>query len=136
MDIFEQLTRDEGTRAFPYLDSVGKTTIGVGRNLTDVGLSPEEISFLLKNDVDRATSQLVSRLPYFPALDPVRQAVLVNMAFNLGFHGLEGFPKMLLAIAQGDWEGAASEMLNSKWASQVGARAERLAQQIRTGQWQ
>lgn len=135
MDIATQLRRDEGVRQFPYVDTVGKTTIGVGRNLTDVGLSGVEIDFLLQNDIDKVTTQLQSRLPYFDALDPMRQAVLQNMCFNLGFAGLEGFPKMLAAFAQGDWDTAADEMLNSLWATQVGARATRLAQQTRTGQW-
>lgn len=133
--ISSQLRRDEGVEKFPYLDTVGKTTIGVGRNLTDVGLSDAEIDFLLANDIQKVLTQLQARLPYFEALDPARQGVLVNMAFNLGFAGLEGFPRMLSAFAQGDWERAASEMLESLWATQVGARAERLAEQTRTGQW-
>jgi lysozyme len=133
--ISSQLRRDEGVRQFPYVDTVGKTTIGVGRNLTDVGLSDAEIDFLLSNDIQKVLNQLQARLPYFEALDPARQGVLINMAFNLGFAGLEGFPRMLSAFAQGDWERAASEMLESRWATQVGARAERLAEQTRTGQW-
>jgi lysozyme len=133
--ISSQLRRDEGVEKFPYLDTVGKTTIGVGRNLTDVGLSDTEIDLLLSNDIQKVLTQLQVRLPYFEALDPARQGVLANMTFNLGFAGLEGFPRMLSAFAQGDWERAASEMLESRWATQVGARAERLAEQTRTGQW-
>lgn len=136
MDIFEQLTRDEGTRLFPYLDQAGKTTIGVGRNLTNDGLSLDEINVLLKNDVSRITEQLAARIPYFSGMDPVRQAVLVNMAFNMGFNGLEKFPNMLSAIAKGNWSEASDEMLGSLWARQVGDRAKRLALQIRSGEWQ
>jgi lysozyme len=135
VDIVAQLRRDEGVRQFPYTDTVGKLTIGVGRNLTDVGLSDAEVDLLLQDDIDSVTGQLDSRLPYFQAIDPVRQGVLVNMAFNMGFAGLEGFEMMLQAFAQGRWEDAAREMLNSKWAGQVGARAERLAEQVRTGEW-
>jgi len=135
MDIYEQLRRDEGVRLFPYMDTAGKLTIGVGRNLTNVGLSDAEAGVLLTNDVQRVTAQLNSHLPYFQLLDPVRQAVLVNMAFNMGFNGLEGFPKMLQAVAQGDWATAAAEMLDSAWAGQVGDRAKRLAQQMTSGEW-
>lgn len=135
MNLAEQLRRDEGVRKFPYTDTVGKLTIGVGRNLTDVGISDAEIDFLLANDIQKVLTQLQTRLPYFAALDPVRQGVLANMAFNLGFAGLEGFSRMLAAFAQGDWEAAANEMLSSKWATQVGARATRLAEQTRTGRW-
>ncbi len=136
MDIATQLRRDEGVKPFPYVDTAGKTTIGVGRNLTDDGMSDAEISFFLANDIEATTIQLQTRLPWFEAVDIVRQAVLVNMAFNMGFAKLEGFTEMLRAAAQGQWMIAADEMLNSNWARQVGGRADRLAQQMRTGEWQ
>jgi lysozyme len=135
MDIFEQLHRDEALRLHPYLDTVGKTTIGYGRNLTDNGISPEEAEALLQNDVGRAVETLTARLPWFVAIDPVRQGVLVNMCFNMGFTRLEEFAKMLLAIAQGNWAEAAAEMLNSAWAREVGERADRLSAQMASGVW-
>lgn len=135
MDIITQLRRDEGVRNFPYTDTVGKLTIGVGRNLTDVGMSDDEVELLLQNDVSKVNNQLHSRLPWFNSIDYVRQAVLINMVFNMGFNGLEGFPKMLQAAAQGNWQEASDEMLDSQWAKQVGARATRLAQQMLTGVW-
>ena len=135
MDIIEQLRRDEGVKKFPYTDTVGKLTIGVGRNLTDKGLSDSEVSILLRNDVDEVTNELQTRLPYFNALDPVRQAVLINMAFNLGFNGLSEFVNFLSAVAQGNWDDASVHMLDSKWAKQIGNRATRLAEQIRSGAW-
>jgi lysozyme len=135
MDILSQLRRDEGVKNFPYTDTVGKLTIGVGRNLTDVGISDEEMDILLLNDVKKVIDNLMNRLPWFRTLDEVRQAALTNMTFNLGFRGVEGFPAMLRALAQGDWDGAAAEMLDSLWAKEVGDRAVRLAQQIRTGEW-
>jgi lysozyme len=122
-----------------YIDTEGRITVGVGRNLSDKGLSTVEIEFLLANDVKEVTAELESKLPYFQALDPVRQAVLVNMCFNLGFAGLGKFADMLAAVAQGDWRKAAAEMLRSKWADQVGKepgqRADRLAYQMREGIW-
>lgn len=135
MDIYAQLRRDEGVRRFPYRDTVGDITIGVGRNLSSDGLSDGEIEYLLVSDVTYVTETLEKRLPWFAAVDPIRQAAIVNMAFNLGFDGLEGFPEMLQAFAQGNWEEAATQMLASKWSQQVGARAQRLAQQVRTGEW-
>src|ERR1039458_5541895 len=134
MDIYDQLRRDEGTRKLPYSDTAGKVTIGVGRTLTDDGLSDAEIETLLHNDVSAITAELNSRLPWFEALDPVRQGALVNMGFNLGFAGLENFPRMLMAFAQGDWAMAAAEMMNSEWSRQVGERASRLALQVKAGQ--
>jgi lysozyme len=135
MDIYEQLRRDEGSRNMPYVDTRGKVTIGVGRNLTDMGVSQSEIDLMLQNDVATATETLHSRLPYFAALDPVRQAVLINMTFNMGFGGLEEFQVMLGAVAHGYWDAAASAMLDSAWAREVGDRATRLAQQLVTGEW-
>ena len=135
MNTIEQLRRDEGVRKFPYTDTDGNITIGVGRNLTRDGISDVEINFLLHNNVESVTNELQTRLPYFNAVDPIRQAVLVNLCFNIGFTSLEGFVKMLHAVAQGEWDIAAKEMLNSLWAKQTGDRATRLAQQMRTGKW-
>ena len=136
MDLYAQLRRDEGTKKFPYADSKGKLTIGVGHNLTSDGMSEAVIEFQLQDDVASAVFILNARLPWFRALDSVRQGVLTNMCFNLGFNGLENFPKMLAAFAQGDWQTAASEMKNSAWSKEVGDRATRLEQQILTGEWQ
>lgn len=136
MDIFEQLKRDEGVRIKPYTDSVGKLTIGVGRNLTDVGLFEKEIQTLLENDVAFARAGVNVHFPWSGQLDEARRGVLVNMAFNMGIWTLSGFTKFLAAVQGAHWEIAAGEMLDSTWARQVGVRAVRLAQQMRTGEWQ
>ena len=136
-----QLLRDEGCLLKPYRDQVGKLTIGVGRNLDDVGLSQTEADFLLDNDISRASAAVVAHIPWAMALDEVRRAVLINMSFNMGIGntargtGLLGFPKFLAACERGDWATAAAEMLSSKWATQVGVRADRLAEQMREGRW-
>lgn len=130
----EQLLRDEGCRLKPYRDQVGKLTIGVGRNLDDVGLSQTEADFLLDNDISRATAAVIARVPWAMTLDEVRREVLINMAYNCGIAGLLGFKKMLAACERGDWAAAKTEMLASKWAGQVGERAERLAEQMVTGE--
>ena len=134
MNLIEQLRRDEGVRLKSYVDTVGKTTIGVGRNLTDVGISDMEVDYLLTNDVQRVRTQL-DPFAWYQALDDVRKGAIENMAFNIGVHGLLGFPHMLAALAAQDWVRAANEMANSEWAIQVGERAIRLQQQIRTGEW-
>lgn len=136
MDIFAQLRRDEGTRKFPYPDSKGNVTIGVGHNLSEDGMSDAVIAFQLQDDVNAVSFILNARLPWFRSIDPVRQGALMNMCFNLGFNGLEEFGKMLTAFAKGDWTTAAAEMVSSAWAKEVGDRAKRLETQILTGQWQ
>jgi lysozyme len=130
-----QLKRHEGLRLHPYRDSVGVLTIGYGRNLEATGINEDEAEYLLSHDIDRAVRGLLARYAWFGALDPVRQAVLVNMAFNLGLSSLAGFTGTLAAVASGDYETAAAHMLASKWAAQVGGRARELAVQMRTGQW-
>lgn len=130
-----QLTRHEGLRLAPYIDTRNRLTIGYGRNLSDVGISAAEAWFLLDNDIARAESRLSARYPWYDGLDPVRQAVLTNMAFNLGLSRLAGFTRMLSCVASGEWDGAAREMLASAWATQVGSRATELAQQMRSGVW-
>jgi lysozyme len=116
----------------PYLDTVGKTTIGVGRNLTDVGISDVECNLLLENDVIRSIMWLDRHLPWWRSLDAVRQRVMINMVFNMGGKLLT-FANTLAAMQRGDYEAAANSMLASKWATQVGARAQRLASMVRTG---
>lgn len=135
MNLVEQLTRDEGLRLKPYRDSVGKLTIGIGRNLDDEGISEEEADFLLRNDLSTHDSALIRALPWITNLDEARAGVLRNMCFNMGIHGLLGFRQTLALIQQGDYAGAAREMLNSHWAEQVGARAQRLAKQLEENVW-
>ena len=124
------LRRDEGLRFKPYVDTVGKMTIGVGRNLTDVGLSDDEVSYLLGNDIKRTVSFL-NGFSWYRRLDQNRADAIVNMCFNLGPGGFTKFTKLICALAASDFDTAASEMLNSTWAKQVGARAERLAAVIK-----
>lgn len=128
-----QLSIDEGNKSSPYTDTVGKLTIGVGRNLTDRGLSADEVNYLLSNDIHIATQDAKKLVPGFDKLDDVRQEVLVNMAFNLGIARLSGFKKFLAAVNAGDFTRASVEMLDSVWAKQVGARAIRLSSAMRTG---
>lgn len=120
----------------PYRDSVGKLTIGIGRNLDDVGISEAEANYLLGNDVAKVTSAIRQQLPWSDDLDEARFGVLQNMAFNLGAAGLLGFPKMLSKLEAKDYDGAAAEMIDSAWYAQVGDRAKRLVTQMTTGEWQ
>jgi len=132
--LLRELVRDEGLRLKPYRCTAGKLTIGVGRNLEDRGITAEEADFLLLNDVKRFSAELDERLPWWKDLDPVRRRVILNMAFNLGVDGLLGFKSTLAAVKAKDWSKASAGMLSSKWASQVGLRADRLAKMMRTGQ--
>jgi lysozyme len=129
------LKRHEGFRQFPYRDTRGILTIGYGRNLESRGITEQEASYLLENDVLRALYGLRERLPWFTQLDPARQAVLVNMAVNLGLNGLLRFRKTLAAIEARDFTTAAQEMLRSRWAEQVPRRAAELAQVMEKGKW-
>jgi lysozyme len=124
--LVRQLIRDEGLRLKPYTDSVGKLTIGVGRNLTDVGISREEALSLLTADITSAEKLLDTELPWWRTLEAPRRRVLLNMAFNLGYRLLT-FKNTLRAAQEGRYEDAAEGMRASKWARQVGKRANRLA---------
>lgn len=128
-----ELIRDERLRLHPYVDTVGKLTIGVGRNLTDVGITQEEAQHLLHNDIARVTMECARTFDFWASLDDTRQRVVANMVFNLGLDGVLEFRRMLAAIRARDYPAAADEMLDSAWATQVGARAQRLAVMMRTG---
>lgn len=134
-----QLRYDEGVRKTAYKDHLGYLTIGVGRLIdasrAGAGLRDDEIEMLLRNDIMDRVSQLSKRIPWFNDLDEARQGVLVNMAFQLGTEGLMGFKTTLELIAKGQYVKAAEQMLKSKWANQTPKRANRLAEQMKTGKW-
>lgn len=131
--LVRQLRLHEGEKLRPYRCTAGKLTIGVGRNLEDRGITREESAMLLANDIRAVDAGLVRALPWVARLDDVRQRVLVDMAFNLGLQGLLEFKRTLKAVEEGRYQQAAGMMLESRWASQVGARAERLARMMLTG---
>lgn len=139
MTLTEQLRRDEGTVPHAYQDSLGYWTIGVGR-LIDArkggGLSPDEIDYLLNNDIEEKTAYVLTAFPWASKLSEPRLAVLINMAFQMGIHGLLQFKRMLGSVEDGQYGEAAVEMLDSKWAKQTPARAMRLAVQMETDEWQ
>lgn len=137
--ITQQIKKDEGLVLHAYTDTVGMLTIGYGRLIDKRrggGISEAEAEFLLKNDIDRKLRDLRTRLPLFDKLDDARKGVLMNMAFQMGVDGLLKFNKTLTLIEAGDYKAAADNMLKSLWAKQTPARAQRMAEQLRTGQWQ
>lgn len=130
------LRRDEGERLYAYQDSEGYWTIGVGVLIDrrrGGGITREESAYLLGNRVRAVIDELDRALPWWRSMSEARQRALANMAFNLGVTTLLTFKRTLESMRGGDYERAASEMLESKWAKQVGARAERLAALVRAG---
>lgn len=133
------LIEEEGLKLLPYRDTTGHLTIGIGRNLDDVGISPKEALYLSNNDVARAIALLDEYISWWDKLDDVRQRVLVDMVFNMGWrsadgqHGLSTFRNTLALIQAGNYAEAADGMLKSRWALQVGDRARRLAGMMRSG---
>ena len=134
--LIEQLKLHEGVRSHPYDCPAGYLTIGVGRNIseTGLGLSDDEIDYLLRNDIERCYQEL-DRFAWFMDLDTVRQEALVHMCFNLGFPRLTRFTKMMGAMAEGKFSLAAAEALDSKWARQVGQRAKDIAHMLEFGEY-
>ena len=130
--LLQQVKRNEGFRPLPYRCPAGKLTIGYGLNL-DAGISERLASQILEWQLDDVRSGLAGMLPFWSKLSPARQDVFVNMAFNLGMAGLFGFRRMLEAAGRGNVEGVCAEMRDSKWARQVGARADELIDQYRKG---
>ena len=149
-EIMKRLIFHEGMSMKAYRCSAGFLTIGVGRNLEinpllpkekqklgDItnGITVEDALYLLKNDVKRCEEELIKNISFYYQLDDERQYALLDMCFNMGIKKLMGFKKMLNAMLIGDFRGAAKECLNSKYAREVGKRAERIARLIETGVW-
>ncbi len=127
------LIRHEGLRLKPYTCTAGKMTIGVGRNLDDNGITEAEAMNMLDRDIAVTTATLRDEFPWFADLDRTRKDAVISLGFNLGVPRLKGFKKFLGAMEAKDYEMAATEDLDSKWATQVGQRAIELAGMIRTG---
>lgn len=138
-NIIRSLRGEEGEVLHEYKDHLGYSTIGIGRLIDKRkggGITSEEAAYLLSNDINKVEEQLNKRIPWWTKLDDARKGVLVNMAFQMGIDGLLGFKNTLAMIQAGNYESAARGMLQSKWAQQTPSRAKRMAEQMRTGQWQ
>lgn len=122
---------NEGFRSIPYRDSRGFLTVGYGANL-DAGLSEYAAAHLLSAQVDEAETD-VSNFDWYASADAVRQSVIVELAFNMGVHKLQGFHSMLAACDKADWATAAAELQNSAWFTQVGRRGPQLVRLLRDG---
>ncbi len=124
----------EGLSLSPYKCPAGHLTIGYGHNL-ECGISPAAAEFILREDIVRAERQVKDSLVWWPKLTDARLFVLVDMCFNLGLAGLKGFKRMLSALEAGDYDSASKEMLASRWAAQVGKRAQENAAMMKSGEW-
>ena len=148
-DIQKRLLLHEGCVDHVYICPKDYKTIGIGRNLQTNPLTAkekevvkdlnkitvEQALFLLKNDIKRCMKDLISNVSFFYQLDDERQYALLDMCFNMGIKRLLGFKRMLNAMLIGDYRGAAKECLMSKYAADVGKRAQRIARLIETGVW-
>lgn len=145
--LLARLPRSEGRTVKPYLDTQGKWTVGVGHNISVLGLPPKMVVAIIENgkltdamvdelliiDVD-GVLKACQEIAVFNKLDVARQSVVGDMVFNIGLAGVLGFENTLSAVGRSDWEDAARNMLKSKWAEQVGNRAIQLAEIMRSGQ--
>ncbi len=133
MGTIELIKRHEGYRSKPYKCTAGKVTIGFGRNIEDNGIRPDEAELMLLNDISECEAVLCDRIVNWKEHNEVRQGVLINMMYNLGWPRLSKFKKMLAAFEDKDYKLASIEMLDSKWAVQVGRRATELSDIMKAG---
>lgn len=131
--IVRMIKEHEGLSLSMYYDSVGVPTIGYGHNL-NYPISEEAANQIFMDDLQIAVNGLLINKPVADTLNPERFGVLCDMCFNLGINRLLGFKKMWAAIEAGDFDTAADEMLDSKWAAQVGRRSIELSRIMRTGE--
>ena len=129
-----RIVRHEGLRLKPYPDTMGKLTIGVGRNLTDVGISEAEAHMMLDNDILKARRAITENMLWVTQMDNARYGVLLEMVFQMGIGGVLKFKNTLAAMQRGDYTAAAAGMLDSLWAKQTPARATELAKIMATGE--
>ena len=135
--LIETLKRHEGVKYYVYKDHLGYETIGVGRCLKEgvgLGLTHDEVDYLLMNDINRCLEELDAAFPWFKDLTEIRREAMINLCSNLGLTRLRKFEKALAAMSIHNYEEAADEFLDSRWAKQVGNRATEVTEMIRTGE--
>ena len=128
-----QLIIDEGLKLKPYHCTSNKLTIGVGRNLDDVGITEGEARFLLKNDISRVAGECIYEFPWFNGLSEKRKEAVINLVFNMGMATFKKFKKTIAFIEAGEYEKAGVELLDSNYARQVGQRSQRVADMLISG---
>ena len=133
--LIAQLKRHEGVELKPYRDTEGLLTIGVGRNIDHNGIRMVEAEFMLMNDIKDCMEE-AGTYHWYKGLSGARKAVIINMLFNLGKPRFDKFVKFQAAMAEGLYDKASTEMLDSKWAKQVGKRAVELSMQMQKDTWQ
>jgi lysozyme len=135
--LIEMIKEHEGVVPHAYQDSRGYWTIGVGRLIDEKlggGLSDGEIDYLLANDMKRCRKE-AEEYSWFSKLNEPRQAVILSMLFNLGKPNFDKFKNMQAAMEEGDYMTASNEMLDSRWAGQVGRRAIEMSEMMESGEW-
>ena len=132
--LLEQLKDFEGLELKAYKCTAGKTTIGLGRNLDDYGITEEEAYYLAKNNINELEDELDRAIPWWRQLDDARQRALINLSYNVGTTTLLKFKKTLQYLEDGSYEEAAKEVLDSRWADQVGRRAIFISNVFLTGE--
>lgn len=135
-DLEKKLIDHEGLKLKPYKCSQGYLTIGVGRNIQERGISEEEALYLMRNDIKAAEKEL-NQLPWYSGLDRVRQEVLIELHFNMGWPKLQKFKKTLGHMQNKDFNNAAIELLNSLWSKQVQkSRIDSIIYRLKNGKYQ
>ena len=137
--LIETLKRHEGVKSRAYQDPMGTWHIGVGRNIhpegshQGVGLSEEEIDYMLSNDIVRTIKELTEEYPWFRTLDEgARRDGIINMHFNLGRYRFAKFVKAIAHMEAENYDAAAAEFLDSLWAKQVKGRSLEVTDMIKT----
>ena len=135
--LIEMLKRHEGVKSHVYKCSAGYESIGVGRNISKsgLGLSEDEVDYLLESDISRVIKELSSEYPWFSSLDDVRKDAMIDISFNLGATRLRGFRRALAAMDAADYKTASLEFLDSKWSRDVKGRSTELAYMIEMGEY-
>lgn len=130
-ELTNELTEDEGRRNYPYQDTKGLTTIGIGRNLTGRGISDNEVAYLFSNDVKLCCAVMDSDIPWWRTLPPVAQRVMINLCF-MGWASFSQFHTFFRAMEAHDWSVAAADLATTLWYKEVADRGPRVCKRLLT----
>lgn len=131
--IHNLLEYEEGYREKPYLCSEGYPTIGIGKRIGRKGdnvkrfdfTCPKSVAYAWLDEELKSISAELNKHLWFTNLSDDRRCIVVSMAYQMGLSGLFKFKNMIKHLSNENYERAAKEALNSRWAKQTPQRANR-----------
>jgi len=131
LELLNSIRKHEGFRSKCYSDTLGFDTIGYGFAIKDLVLDEDICNIILQRKLESLIRSIEFKFKWYADLPNAVKDVVIEMCYQLGVNGVSKFKKTIEHLKCEEWELAADEMLDSKWAVQTPNRAKALSDRIR-----